>query len=157
MVKVDIISDNELVIYLYNNINGINFKEELCVKNFLKDLFVKLNDYYDIKIEGYYDVDVYIDEIYGIVLDLVKDDIDFYDYYSNTVDMKIIIKRCKFLYLVEDYDIDFKKFYVYKLVNNVYLLPKIKLNYIELGSLIENSKVIYNSDDIVKKAIKINC
>ena len=71
--------------------------------------------------------------------------------------MKIVIKKCKFLYLVEDYNINFKKFDVYKLVNNVYLLPKIKLNYLELGSLIENSKIIYNSDDIVKKAIKINC
>ena len=153
MVKVDIIFDNEFVIYLFNSIDDINFKEELCVKNFLKDLFVKLDDYYDIKIEGYYDVDVYIDEIYGIVLDLVKDDIDFY---SNTVDMKIVIKKCKFLYLVEDYDIDLSKYEVYKLFNNIYLLPKIKLNYIELGSLIENSKIIYNSDDIIKKAIKIN-
>ena len=156
-MKIDIIDDNELVIYLYNGVNDINFKDELSVQDFLKELFVKLNDFYDIKIEGYYDVNVYIDEIYGIVLNIVKDDIDYYDYYSNTVDMKIVIKRCKFLYLVDNYDIDLNKFEVYKLFNNIYLLPKFKLNYIELGYLIENSKIIYNSDDVIKKAVKINC
>lgn len=155
-MKLDIIDDFELIIYLYNNVDKINFKDELYVQEFLKDLFVKLNDYYDIKIEGYYDVIVYIDEIYGIVLDLKNDNDYYYDYYTNTVDMKITIKRCKFLYLVDNYNIDLNKYEVYKLFNNIYLLPKKKLNNKDLAILVENSKIIYNSDEIVKKGIKIN-
>ena len=155
-MKIDIIDENKLVIYLYNNVDKINFKDESSIQVFLKNLFVKLNDYYDIKIEGYYDVLVYIDSLYGIILDLNKDDFDYYDYYCNKVDMKITIKSVKFLYLVDYYNYDLNRYDVYKLFNNIYLLPKKKLNNVELAYLVENSKIIYNSDDIIKKAIKIS-
>ena len=67
-MKIDIINDNEFVIYLYKNIDDFDFKNEICVEECLRKLFIKLNDYYGIKIEGYYNVDVYIDLLYGFVL-----------------------------------------------------------------------------------------
>ena len=70
--------------------------------------------------------------------------------------MKITIKRNKFLYLVDNYNFDLNNYEVYKLLHNIYLLPKKKLSYIELANLIEKSKIIYNSDDIIKKGIKIS-
>ena len=156
MLKIDIIGDDELIIYLYNNINKFDFKNELSLEDSLRKLFIRLNDYYNIKIDGYYDVDVYIDVFYGFVFYLIIEVIEYYDYFDNLVEMKINIHKNKFLYLVDNYDIDINKFEVYKFLNNIYLLPKIKLSNMELARLIENSKIIYNSDEIVKKGIKIN-
>ena len=155
-MKIDIINDNEFVIYLYKNIDDFDFKNEICVEECLRKLFIKLNDYYGIKIEGYYNVDVYIDLLYGFVLVLKKEEFEYYDFYYNQVDMKITIKRNKFLYLVDNYNFDLNNYEVYKLLHNIYLLPKKKLSYIELANLIEKSKIIYNSDDIIKKGIKIS-
>ena len=154
-MKIDIIDDNEFVIYLYRNIDKIDFKNEKEIEEMLKKIFIKLKKYYDIKIEGYYDVFVYIDTFYGMVLDLRKQEFEYYDFFDNQVDMKIVINRNKFLYLVDDYDIDLNKYKVYKLMNNIYLLPKRKLSDIELAKLVENSIIIYDSEDIINKGIKI--
>lgn len=155
VLKIDIIDDNEFVIYLYRNIDKIDFKNEKEIEEMLKKIFIKLKKYYDIKIEGYYDVFVYIDTFYGMVLDLRKQEFEYYDFFDNQVDMKIVINRNKFLYLVDDYDIDLNKYKVYKLMNNIYLLPKRKLSDIELAKLVENSIIIYDSEDIINKGIKI--
>ena len=154
-MKIDIIDDNEFVIYLFRNIDKIDFKNEKEIEEMLKKIFIKLKKYYDIKIEGYYDVFVYIDTFYGMVLDLRKQEFEYYDFFDNQVDMKIVINRNKFLYLVDDYDIDLNKYKVYKLMNNIYLLPKRKLSDIELAKLVENSIIIYDSEDIINKGIKI--
>lgn len=156
-MKIDIIDENELVIYLKkDNIDNIDLKDEIKIEDTLKKLFIRLNDYYDIKIEGYYDVDVYIDKFYGVILDLKKEDLEYYDYFDNQVDMRIAINKTSFLYKVEDYfNVDLKKYDVYKYLDNIYLLPKKKINSIELAKLMENSIVIYDGDEIIKKGIKI--
>ena len=154
-MKIDIIDDNELIIYLYNSIYRVDYKDEKKLEEMLRNLFVKLRKYYDIKIEGYYDVFVYIDYIYGMVLDLRRQGLEYYDFFDNQVDMKIMINKNRFLYLVDDYDIDLNKYRVYKLMNNIYLLPKRVLSNYELGRLVENSKIIYDSEEIINKGIKI--
>lgn len=154
-MKIDIIDDNELIIYLYNSIYRVDYKDEKKLEEMLRNLFVKLRKYYDIKIEGYYDVFVYIDYIYGMVLDLRRQGLEYYDFFDNQVDMKIMINKNRFLYLVDDYDIDLNKYRVYKLMNNIYLLPKKVLSNYELGRLVENSKIIYDSEEIINKGIKI--
>lgn len=155
VLKIDIIDDNELIIYLYNSIYRVDYKDEKKLEEMLRNLFVKLRKYYDIKIEGYYDVFVYIDYIYGMVLDLRRQGLEYYDFFDNQVDMKIMINKNRFLYLVDDYDIDLNKYRVYKLMNNIYLLPKKVLSNYELGRLVENSKIIYDSEEIINKGIKI--
>ena len=157
-MKVDIIDENHLVIYLRKNkVSNINFKDELKIEETLKDLFVRLNNYYDIKIKGYYNVDIYVDKYYGVVFDIGKEELEYYDYYDNQVDMKIIVKKIPFVYQVEDYfNIKLNKFDVYKNCNNIYLLPKKKLTDMEMANLIENAIIIYKSDDIIKSSLKLN-
>lgn len=151
-MKIDIIDNNELIIYLYNSIYKLDYKNELKLEEMLRNLFVKLKKYYDVKIEGYYDVNVYIDKMYGMVLHLKKQDFEYYDLYDNQVDMKIVINENRFLYLVDDYNINLNKYKVYKLMNNIYLLPKKKLSNYEMIKLIENSKIIFNTNEILNKA-----
>ena len=106
-LKIDIISSDELVIYLFNNVNDYNFKDEIHIEECLRKLFKKMNEYYNIKLKGFYNVNVYLDLYYGIVLELRKEKIEYYDFLDNQIDMKIIINKNKFLYLVDDYDLHF--------------------------------------------------
>ena len=154
-MKINFGDDGCVVIYLYHNIPSIDYKDEVDCEKFLKDLFVKLNNYYNYKIEGYYNVSVYIDDFYGIVLDLKREEFEYYDYFDNQVDMRISINKSHFLYLIDDYDFDTNKFDVYKFLNNIYLLPKEKLSDLEFAKLVENSFIIYDNEEIINRGILV--
>lgn len=156
MLKVEYIKSGKIVIYLFNKKYKIDFRNENSVKKHLKDIFFKIKDYYNIKIEGYYEVDVYINEYYGIILELKKQNFDYYDYLENEIEMKIKIHREKYLYMIENYNVNMNKYDIFKLDNNLYLCPKEKLSQIEMAKLVENAKLIYDSSDIIKKVIKID-
>ena len=156
MLKVEYIKSGKIVIYLFNKKYKIDFRNENSVKKHLKDIFFKIKDYYNIKIEGYYEVDVYINEYYGIILELKKQNFDYYDYLENGIEMKIKIHREKYLYMIENYNVNMNKYDIFKLDNNLYLCPKEKLSQIEMAKLVENAKLIYDSSDIIKKVIKID-
>lgn len=154
-MKIDIISDLECIIYLYNLTSDIEFSDEVSIEKFLRTLFIKLKEYYNIKFEGYYDINVYIDDVYGIVLYLKKEEFEFYDYFSNQVEMKIIINRCKFLFLVDNYNFNREIYYVYIYDGKIYLLPKKKISNHDLYTLMEHAILIYDSDDIICNGKKI--
>lgn len=156
-MKIDKIDDNQLVIYLQiNKIYDIDFKDSNKLEKFLRKLFLRLNDYYNIKIKGYYNVDVYRDKIYGIVLAINKEDLEYYDFLDNQVDMRIILHQVKFLYEVDDiFDIEIKNYYIYKYLNNIYLMPKNKLNKKELAKLLEKSVIVYDSEELIKNSRKL--
>ena len=114
-----------------------------------------MKNFYNITIEGYFDVDVYIDDYYGMILDLKKEIFEYYDYFDNQVEMKIVINKCKFLFLVDYFDFDKNKYDVYKYLDKIYLLPKIKINKSEMSLLMEMSTLIFNSNEIFNNGKKI--
>ena len=156
-MKINIISDLEYIIYLYNLTSDFEFNNEENIEKFLRQLFIKLKNFYNITIEGYFDVDVYIDDYYGMVLDLKKEIFEYYDYFDNQVEMKIVINKCKFLFLVDYFDFDKNKYDVYKYLDKIYLLPKIKINKSEMSLLMEMSTLIFNSNEIFNNGKKIIC
>ena len=157
ILKINIISDIEYIIYLYNLTSDFEFNNEENIEKFLRQLFIKLKNFYNITIEGYFDVDVYIDDYYGMVLDLKKEIFEYYDYFDNQVEMKIVINKCKFLFLVDYFDFDKNKYDVYKYLDKIYLLPKIKINKSEMSLLMEMSTLIFNSNEIFNNGKKIIC
>ena len=135
-----------IVIYLKKEIlDNNNFKEKEEIEKYLKKLFKILNNKYEINIEGFYNIDIYIDKFYGVVLHLEKEDFDYFDYFKNQVDMKITVINTSFLYEVDDipYDI-LDKFNVIVKNNNIYLEIKEELSVLEKMILLENSKLIYD-------------
>lgn len=156
-LKLELLGEDEFVIYLKKNtIFDINYANENELKKMLKKLFIKLNDVYNIKVNGYYIIHVYIDRNYGTVLQIKREEIEYYDFFDNQVDMKIVLKRNPFLYKVEDFfNINLRKYKVYRYLNDLYLLPKKQLVYSELINLLEKSIIIYDSDKIIKNGIKI--
>ena len=135
-----------IVIYLKKEVlDNNNFKEKEEIEKYLKKLFKILKNKYEITIEGFYNINIYIDKYYGAVLHLEKEDLDYFDYFKNQVDMKITIINTSFLYKVDDipYDI-LNKFNVIVKNNNIYLEIKEELSPLEKMKLLENSKLIYD-------------
>ena len=125
-------------------IDNIDFDNKEDLEKYLKKLFKILKNKYDIIIEGFYDITMYIDKHYGVVFHLEKEDIDYYDYFKNQVDMRIITINTDFLYLVEDIPYNLlKKANVFIKDNQIYLKLKDNLTKLEVMQLLENSQVIY--------------
>ncbi len=155
-MKIDYNESDELIIYLFNNQYNINLNKEDNIERYLKKIFLKLKNYYDIKITGYFEVNIYIDNKYGIILKLKKQDLDYYNYFTSKVDMKIKLFYKKFCFLVDSFEFNLNKYDVYKYKDSIYLYPKNKLTKRELAYLIENSIIIFENDEIINKAKKVN-
>lgn len=147
IVSIKYISDLEFDVYIKKElIKNINFKNKEDLENYLKKLFKILKNKYDIIVEGFYNITVYIDKYYGIIFHLEKDDLDYYDYFNNQVDMKIIIIDKEFVYEINDipYEI-LDKVNIFVNNNKIYLRINKELSNLEMMELLENSKITYNN------------
>lgn len=151
-MKIKIIDENNFIVFLnkyaYKDIDFTS-KRDLEVR--LKDLFQKLNNYYNVKVYGYYNVSIFIDNNYGAILEMEKEDIDYMDYQDDQIDMRIIVINNTFLYLLDDILINDIDGTIYKYRDKFYLRLNHDINSIEMGRLLENSSIIYNkTNDIIK-------
>ena len=144
-MNVKFIDELTLDIYIKKElIDNIDFNKKEDLEKYLKRLFKILKNKYDIVIEGFYDINVYIDKYYGVIFHLEKDDIEYYDYYKNQVDMRIITIDTEFLYLVEDIPFNLlNKINITIKDNKIYLKLKQDLNKLEMMELLEISRVVY--------------
>ena len=131
---------DKLVIYINNKYlenKNIDFNN---IESCLKEICESLNENYKIKLKGLYNIDIYIDTNYGIVLELEKEDLDIDDYFDQ-IDMQIIIHKEKFLLEINNLDSFYNhKIYIYR---NKYYSDYLN---IEMGNL------IYKTSNILKKA-----
>ena len=108
-MKVEYITDNNFLVYIK--------KEYMEYKN-ISEVFDKLNELYDINNTGYYSIDLYKDNNYGVILEILNIDPEIFSYKLN-VDLNII--NTKFYIELEDIEKDF--FYynnkMYKEINNI--------------------------------------
>ena len=155
-MKVIINNEDSFILFFnkLNNINLDNYEEEF------KKIFLSLKKYYNIKINGFYNIIVYINNYYGIILKVEKD--NDLDVYYKQVDMHIIIEKdYTFLYKIEDYYFinNLNLFNIYYYNNEFYLEIKEKIEDKDMYNLIENSEIIFENIDVIKnkgKMIKIN-
>ena len=140
---------DELILDIYIKkelIDNIDFNNKNDLEKYLKKLFKVLKSKYDVVIEGFYDVTVYIDKYYGVIIHLEKDNIEYYDYFKNQVDMRIITRDTDFLYLVEDIPNNLlNKMDIIVINNQIHLKIKEELNKVEMMRLLEISKVVFDS------------
>ncbi len=145
-MSVKFIDDKEFDIYLKKSfIKDIDFNKKEELEIYFKRLFKILNNKYNIKIEGFYEITVYVDKFYGVILHLEKEELDYYDYFKNQVDMRIMTTDTEFLYLVDDIPLNIiDKIEIINNDDNIYIKIKKKLNDIEMMTLMENSIITYN-------------
>ena len=144
-MSIKFIDNLTLDIYIKKElIDNIDFNSKDDLEKYLKNLFKTLKNKYNIVIEGFYDITVYKDKYYGVIFHLEKDDVEYYDYFKNQVDMRIITIDIEFLYLVDDIPSNLlEKVNVLINDNEIYLKIKKELTKLEMMKLLEISKVVY--------------
>lgn len=148
-MKVLIKSDNIITLYLnkYHD-RKINLSSKDNLEIYFKELFQQLKDQYEIEINGYYNIDIYEDQHYGTIINIEKEEMEYFDYFDNQIDMQINIQtNVTFLYQIEDILTIPKeikdKIEIYHYLDNFYLKIIKPISNIELGRLLEISNLKY--------------
>ena len=126
-------------------IEDVDFNDRESLEKYLKKLFKTLKNKYNITVEGFYDITVYIDKYYGVIFHLEKEDLDYYDFYKNQVDMRIITIDTEFMYKVDDIPLNLlDKINVFAINNEIYIKIKDDLTNLEMMELVENSRLVFD-------------
>lgn len=140
-----IVDDDKLILFLnkkYLNSKLIfNFDN---IEEYFKTIFEILNENYKIKLKGLYNIDVYIDNDYGVILEILKQDYDF-DYFDQ-IDMDIQIHKNNFLIRINDLE-PFINTRIYKYRDEYYTND---LDKVEFGELIYNTEAIMKNLKIIE-------
>lgn len=151
-MKVKIIDDYNIIVFLSKSEKTIDFSSKDLLEDELKELFKKLSSCYDINISGYYNIVIYIDDYYGAILDINREDMDYALYDDDQIDMRILIKNTSFLYLIDDIFLDERDNTIYQYKGKYYLKLEKQLSLVEMGKLLEYSNIVYDNkvEDIIK-------
>ena len=148
--------ENTFDFYLQKqSFKNINFDNKNTLENYFQDFFLKLKQNYKFDVCGFYAIDIYIDNTYGVVISMLKEDVDYYDYFNSNIDMQISKpKKTKFLYKVDDlFFIDKKilnKLEIYDYMGDYYLKSN-NISNKEIIKLIEFSEIIYDETEKIIK------
>ena len=132
--------DDKIVIYMPGE-NKVFSEDE--IKSLVLKIMDKLSEFYKIELSNSYSVNFYRNEYYGIIIDLIDDNIKFLDDIVN-IDLNVSLDKL-FLYEIED-PLEYIDNDVYFYNKKYYISPK-KYDI----TIFEKSNVIY--DDIVYKII----
>lgn len=142
-MNIKFIDDLTFNVYVKKEkLKKINIKNKSELEKYIKEIIEVLKNIYNIRIEGFYDVNVYIDKHYGIILNFSKEKLEYYDYF-NGIEINVIIKEVSFLYKVSDIPFNLlNKLEIKQINNNIYLKIIKELNQKEFMNLIEHTEKI---------------
>lgn len=132
--------DDKIVIYMPGE-NKVFSEDE--IKGLVLKIMDKLSEFYKIELSNSYSVNFYRNEYYGIIIELIDDNIKFLDDIVN-IDLNVSLDKL-FLYEIDD-PLEYIDNDVYFYNKKYYISPK-KYDI----TIFEKSNVIY--DDIVYKII----
>lgn len=138
-MKVEMLS-NTIIVYLLDN---KKYNEDSDIKKTLINVFDNLEKYYNITFTSDYNLELYINRYYGMILEITENE-DFI--YDDIVNLKLnVLRDTLFLYEVDD-PLEYINYEIYYYNDKFYVNAKRKdIN------LIENSNLVYG--DIVYKII----
>ena len=142
-----VFKDNKIIVFLNKKLD----LDKVNLDIYFKKLFLRIKNKYNLELNGYYDINVYIDNNYGSIIEIENEDLDYYNYF-NQIDMEIKVNKTTFLYEIDYEYLDkelLSKSIVYKQNNKLYF--KITDKSI-LNKIIECIKIIYG--DRVKEIMK---
>ena len=134
-----VIDNNKFIVFLNKKLDLDN---KLKLEKYFKKLFNKIKNQFDIEVNGYYNIDIYSDKYYGTIIEIIKEDLDYYNYF-NQIDMEVKLNDNVFLYEI-DYEYlnisIINNSNIYKLKDKLYI--QVKDNNI-LNKILEYSNIIY--------------
>lgn len=138
-MKVEMLS-NTIIVYLLDN---KKYNEDSDIKKILINVFDNLEKYYNITFTSDYNLELYINRYYGMILE-IKENEDFI--YDDIVNLKLnVLRDTLFLYEVDD-PLEYTNYEIYYYNDKFYVNAKR-----EDINLIEDSNLVYG--DIVYKII----
>lgn len=133
-MKITYNKDN-ITIYILKN----NYEEN--IKDYVKRKILKLKNESNKYISGFYKAKVYTNKIYGIVIELIKE--DGFDFFKDFIKLDIeIIENCKMYFKFNDYFLPINKNNI-MYYNKNYYIDLNKLSKQDFYKLLEHSTLIY--------------
>lgn len=145
-----VIEENKYTLYIYSYKEDVLYtKDKDTVEAYFKNLFLKLKKYYQIELNGYYDIHIYHNKNYGNIITVEKEEYDYYNYYDDKLDMRISFEpESEFLYELEDLYIKQKEedlpIYLYN--SHLYAQINKTIPSIEMAQIVEHSKIVYGEE-----------
>lgn len=162
-MKIEYLNDYNFYLYLNKEyIIDLELDNKESIEKYFKMMFMKLKKNYHIDIYGYYNIRVYANNNYGIIVDVFKLSDDYFKMPNNKIDIKIAIDKDNvFIYEIDDY------FFARKYdrnIKNIYF--KDQKYYVELNDeiddtfyfhLMEHSNIIFDDEayEIIKTSLKL--
>ncbi len=145
-----LIIDEDIVIFLDKiYLQKLKLNNPKTMEKKLIKLINKIQNQNNINLNGYYNVYLYKDDNYGLIIDMQKENLEYLDYFNNQIELNIEIIEDTFLYKVDDiFNISknlLNKFIIYKVSEDIYIKVKKEITSIELGIILENAEVVYGS------------
>lgn len=138
-MKVEMLS-NTIIVYLLDN---KKYNEDSDIKKILINVFDNLEKYYNITFTSDYNLELYINRYYGMILEITENENFIYD---DIVNLKLnVLRDTLFLYEVDD-PLEYINYEIYYYNDKFYVNVKR-----EDINLIEDSNLVYG--DIVYKII----
>lgn len=144
------IIDENIVVFLDKiYLQNLDLTDQKVIEKKLIKLINKIQNKYIIDLNGYYNVFIYKDKNYGLIIDMKKEELEYLDYFNNQIELNIELIEDSFLYKIDDiFNINktlLSKFVIYKDGETIYLKAKNDLNSIELGTILENGEIVYGN------------
>ena len=150
-----VVKDNLLIIYLNKYyIKSLDFNSKENLQKYIKKLLLNLQNNYNIQFDGYYDISLYVDKNYGVIIEVKKEELEYFEYFKNGIEINTKIIEDSFLYEINDI-IKNNNFLTYVLKDKIYIKIKDQIENIKMGQILEKTKnIIYGKErkKIIKKA-----
>ncbi len=152
-MKLVFYDESNLILFLNNqSISKIDFKDRETLEEYFRNLFLKLKDVYQIIIRGYYRIDIYLDTYYGAIIEIVQEELEYFEYDDNQVDMHICIHQTPILYELEEYiPLDQNIYDMIWYHNKWYVKLKQNISDLSFGRLLEYAKIHYQESEHILK------
>lgn len=143
-MKIKFIDNLTFNVYIRKEeIKNINVKSKKEIETYLKTIINKLRNIYYLNIEGFYNIKIYIDNYYGIIINFNKEKLDYYDYFNGGIELDINIIEVSFLYKVDDIPKKIlKKLEMNQIDDDIYIKIVKELDQKEFMNLIEHTEKI---------------
>lgn len=152
-MKIKLLSENSFLVFVIDKIPNIKNDQELS--GYLKSVFEIIKEKNQFDIYGYYDVLIYKDINYGLIIKLDKEELECFNCYNKQIEMKIVIaEEPNILYCIDNLKIlkKISKFKLYLYKDKLYLELMSKINYMLLGELLEYSEIIFENVKEIKSS-----
>ena len=146
-----IFKDDKIILYLNKfNMHNVDLNDKKEINKYTKHILKRVQKNYNIVLKGYYTVNMYFDNNYGIIMEIINEEGLYIDYFENNIDINIKLYKDSFLYEVNDINIS-NNYDTYIYDNHIYVSLKNTFSDTLMTKFIE--KVINIKYGIEKKQI----